>query len=596
MVRIFGIGMMLVVSFATPGWAIVIDFNAPTYTDAPLPDQNDPLGIWTSTTDRGFINVENTATDGRLVIQPNPTAPFHNATLFLNTAIEPNANNKIIASFDFLAGSGTDGGNIWKMMLRDADGLDLARVQGHRNQVFGRLPQAGGMITPAMLIGDGNPAMRTMFIEIDTTGDGGMTSYYQDSISPANLLGTFAYTTLLDSVAQIQIETFNRGDLEDNRARVDNITIIGQSERHIWNTDNGGNWSDAGNWFAAVPNAAGVEAAFESAIQSPRSVTTDVPITVGGITFDNANSYTIAGANAVTLDSTSGDAQLNVISGSHTISAPVTLADNTAITVTPAASNLRLSGTLTATGRNLNKAGAGTLTLNNVRAGGLAVNEGAVVVSASGTDAGVSAVGSLSIAGGAAPTAKLDLTDNAAVVNYTGDSPAATIRGQILAGRGGAGLGKTWNGLGITSSTAAAAEAESQSIGYAENSIMPLGSYANFRGQSADDTTVLIAYTRTGDANLDGVVNDDDVTIVGATYAPGVAQPHWALGDFDYNGFVDDDDVTLLGVFYDPAAAPAPVAVVQGVAAVPEPSTLALAALAAGTSALGIAKRRRAKR
>jgi hypothetical protein len=55
-----------------------------------------------------------------------------------------------------------------------------------------------------------------------------------------------------------------------------------------------------------------------------------------------------------------------------------------------------------------------------------------------------------------------------------------------------------------------------------------------------------MAFTRTGDANLDGVVNDDDVTIVGATYAPGAPNAVWALGDFDYNGFVDDDDdVTL---------------------------------------------------
>ena len=62
----------------------------------------------------------------------------------------------------------------------------------------------------------------------------------------------------------------------------------------------------------------------------------------------------------------------------------------------------------------------------------------------------------------------------------------------------------------------------------------------------------LCAYTRTGDANLDGVVNNDDVTIVGANYAPGFAKPRWALGDFDYNGFVDNDDVTLLGVYYNP--------------------------------------------
>ena len=84
---------------------------------------------------------------------------------------------------------------------------------------------------------------------------------------------------------------------------------------------------------------------------------------------------------------------------------------------------------------------------------------------------------------------------------------------------------------------------------------MPLGPYSTFRGVVVDDTTVLIAYARTADANLDGIVNDDDVTIVGATYSPGAANPQWAFGDFDFNGFVDDDDATLLGVFYEPAAA-----------------------------------------
>jgi hypothetical protein len=129
-----------------------------------------------------------------------------------------------------------------------------------------------------------------------------------------------------------------------------------------------------------------------------------------------------------------------------------------------------------------------------------------------------------------------------------------------------------------------AVDPEWRSVGYAENSALPLGPYAVFRGQTVDDTSILMAFTRTGDANLDGVVNDDDVTIVGATYAPGVPQPAWALGDFDYNGFVDDDDVTLLGAFYDPAAVPlvgsgvmsGEVANGEGVAAVPEPATVGL--------------------
>ena len=172
-----------------------------------------------------------------------------------------------------------------------------------------------------------------------------------------------------------------------------------------------------------------------------------------------------------------------------------------------------------------------------------------------GTDAATSVLGSLTIRTGAT----LDIHDNSLILDYTDASPVDTIRSQIIAGRGGAGLGKGWTGTGITSSAAAQANAnapDSRSVGYAENALLPLGRYTTFRGQPVDDTAVLIAYTRTGDANLDGVVNNDDVTIVGANFAPDFAKPAWALGDFEYNGFVDNDDLTLLGSFYNPAAAP----------------------------------------
>jgi hypothetical protein len=274
----------------------------------------------------------------------------------------------------------------------------------------------------------------------------------------------------------------------------------------------------------------------------------------------------------------------------------MTWTDNTVITVASATGSLSITGELNASSVNIVKAGNGRMTATNVRAFGLSVNGGTMVVAANSgaPDASTSVVRSLSIAGGETPSAKLDLTNNAAIINYTGTSPAPTIREQILAGRGGAGLGSTWSGLGITSSTAAAANAaepESRSLGYAENAAMPLGPYSSFHGQPVDDTSILIAYTRTGDANLDGIVNDDDVTIIGATYAPGVSQPSWALGDFDYNGFVDDDDVTLLGALYDPSATPVE-ALAAGprasLAAVPEPSALALVTM---TAAVFIAAR-----
>ena len=347
---------------------------------------------------------------------------------------------------------------------------------------------------------------------------------------------------------------------------------------HTWNVDANGNWSLAANWMGGEPNAAGASASFLGAITAARTITVDGPKTVGSLTFNNAASYSLAGPGPLQIDSAAAST-IEVTSGSHTISVPVMLADDTVVSVSPAAGSLSITGALSASAVNLTKAGLGTLTLSNLRAAGLSINSGTVAIAPGGTPASTSVLSTLSIDGGATPTAKLDLNNNAAIVNYTGTSPAATIRQQILAGRGGTGLGKSWNGQGITSSAAAAAEPESRSVGYAENSTLPLGPYTTFRGQPVDDTSMLMAFTRTGDANLDGVVNDDDVTIVGASYAPGVAGASWATGDFDYNGFVDDDDVTLLGVFYDPGAAPlvAPAEPgASGVAAVPEPGTVAL--------------------
>ena len=284
----------------------------------------------------------------------------------------------------------------------------------------------------------------------------------------------------------------------------------------------------------------------------------------------------------LTFDRANSDAVIIVSKGSHVISTPVVLARNTLVTVGPADSILSITSPLSASGVTLTKTGEGILEINSIHAGGLTINAGTVKVADTSTAEGASVVNSLSIAGPLeAPTAKLDL-NNALIVNYSGPSPAANIHQQILAGRGKAGFGATWNGMGITSSAAAAANAaepESRAIGYAENAALPAGPYTEFRGEPVDTTSVLITYTRTGDANLDGTVNDDDVTIMSSNYAPGVSKPFWALGDFDYNGFVDDDDVTLLGAFYNPNATPligASPAIPNTTVPVPEPRTASL--------------------
>ena len=394
----------------------------------------------------------------------------------------------------------------------------------------------------------------------------------------------------------------------------------------VWRVDADEVVSVNSNWTGDVaPSGVGDKASFSTVITANRTVTLDIPLTLGTVRFDDDNNYTLTG-NPLTLQAAgTTPAVIDVLNahgnGAHTIAAPVVLASNLNITQLSAGALLISGAVDNSAGRTITKLGPGPLELSGAQTHGagavltvsagtanLNVNAGSntarnLTVNANSTTnfgagqhlaalnvgPGATATltaggaknlvtGALSIAaGGGTPMGKVDLTDNAAILDYPtgGPNPAATIRSQILAGRGGSGLGKTWNGLGITSSAAAAAEPESRSVGYAENATMPLGAFTSFRGQTVDSTTVLLAFTRTGDANLDGLVNDDDVTIVGASYAPGVAGASWAVGDFDYNGFVDDDDVTLLGVFYDVSAPPL-VAPGATVAAVPEPATVTL--------------------
>lgn len=64
-----------------------------------------------------------------------------------------------------------------------------------------------------------------------------------------------------------------------------------------------------------------------------------------------------------------------------------------------------------------------------------------------------------------------------------------------------------------------------------------------------DDTSLLIRFTITADLDLNGTVNDNDVTVQSAYYGT-VSTGEWITGDMDYDGDVDDEDVTLLGAFY----------------------------------------------
>jgi hypothetical protein len=148
---------------------------------------------------------------------------------------------------------------------------------------------------------------------------------------------------------------------------------------------------------------------------------------------------------------------------------------------------------------------------------------------------GLSTVSSLTINTGST----LDLTNNHLIINYAGTpDPIATIRQYLISGYNNG----TWTGPGISSSSAAAAS--SYALGYAD------GADGVVPGLSSGQ--IEIKYTLYGDANLDGVVNGNDFTILAAHL--GKAAKGWDQGDFTYAGVVNGLDFTMLVAHFGKAA------------------------------------------
>ncbi len=189
----------------------------------------------------------------------------------------------------------------------------------------------------------------------------------------------------------------------------------------------------------------------------------------------------------------------------------------------------------------------------------------------------------------------LDLSNNDMIVQSAGAGGLAQLTAEVASGYNGG----HWNGTtGITSSTAAGTN--NTAIGIEQNdngSGTPLMS--TFDGQPVGDQDVLLKYTYFGDANLDGVVNGDDYTLIDNGFNNNLTG--WHNGDFNYDGIVNGDDYTLIDNAFNTqgaslAAAPAEMVAVNtsqiaggSSAAVPEPASVALL----GAAGIGLLSRRR---
>ena len=174
-----------------------------------------------------------------------------------------------------------------------------------------------------------------------------------------------------------------------------------------------------------------------------------------------------------------------------------------------------------------------------------------------------------------------DVNNNHAFINYgSGTDPVSSIAALLATGfNGGA-----WNGAGgIVTSAPLVVGGLTYGLGYAD------GADPQSMATGLASGTIEIKYTLLGDADLNGIVNGIDFGILAANFNKGITG--WDEGDFDYNNIVNGLDFgDLAANFNKGAAGTDAVAALDAFAAanglladVPEPASIGLIALAAGS-------------
>jgi autotransporter-associated beta strand protein len=183
--------------------------------------------------------------------------------------------------------------------------------------------------------------------------------------------------------------------------------LILVSAQTNWNFNGGGNYSDMTKWDPqTAPSGVGVSAVFgdgtTATIVAPTAtVTIDGAYTVGSLLFTNTalpvpTQFTLVAdgvaGHGFTLNNGGIGAAVNVTSGNHSISAPLTLADSggTTFYVAPGSALSVSSGIAESGGsQSLNKSGEGALVLTGSSSftGGTTVSNGSLVLRPSGASA-----------------------------------------------------------------------------------------------------------------------------------------------------------------------------------------------------------------
>ena len=167
------------------------------------------------------------------------------------------------------------------------------------------------------------------------------------------------------------------------------LTGGGAALAQTWNVNANGSWGTATNWSPVlVPNGVGASASLPNILTAARTITLNLPVTLGTLSLDGGFNYTISGTGAVNtlrFDAAAGNAALNVTgTAAHTISRPIVLTDTLVINQGSTGA-LTLSGALSGAG-GLIKNGAGQVTLSGAGSftGQTQVNNGTILYNAAG--------------------------------------------------------------------------------------------------------------------------------------------------------------------------------------------------------------------
>jgi len=258
------------------------------------------------------------------------------------------------------------------------------------------------------------------------------------------------------------------------------------------------------------------------------------------------------------LNTSAGNANLQIIAATTAVSGPlnagtgtITLSDSTSATIAAGASFAASSLTFTGGGAFAIGVDVGSVVLSITGAGTSAAFNITQHVSALALSGGASAslaaggavelfTNALSVVGA---VSKLDVSNDAVQIAYTaGNDPVAQIRQMLSTGYAGG----AWNGAGIMTSKADAAHG----LGFADS--------VDGIDAALPANTLLIKWTRYGDANLDGSVNFSDLVALAQHYNT-ASGANWDQGDFNYDGKVNFTDLVALAQNYGGTAVPAAV-------------------------------------